>query len=741
MSSDINSTCQFMRAFHASVFLFLAVCHATVLAADPPRRPKIGLVLSGGGARGVAHIGVLKVLEEMRIPVDYVVGTSMGSIVAGAYAMGNRPDELEKRIAAVEWNNVLTDSPPRLDRSTYAKATERKNIVSGEIGFSDAEMRLPRGLNYGQQIEFFFNTLAAKTGDVTHFDELDIPFRAIATDIENGKMVVLERGGIARAMRASMSVPGVFAPVEIDDRALLDGGLVRNLPVDVVRAMGADIVIAVNLGTPLLKRDKIVSAFGVGQQMLNILTEQNVEASLRELTPKDVLILPQLGDFSAADFENSARTIDMGEAAARVVADRLAPLALSDADFKAHLAARAARHPAVVKVNSVRIDTKQLKHVSEGYIHRKFSIKAGQAFSTAELHANMNSLYSTGDFENVTHRFEYGPEGRTLVIEPVEKEWGPNYLQAGVRLSTDLAGESDFTILLAHRGKWLTRSGLEWRNTVSLGQVNSFTSQLYQPLGGESRWYVAPSVRFSQNKDNLIINDKAVATYSAKQASIGIDLVNHVDDDSTFKVGLERGTERSDPSIGVSQLSTEKSQIGVIKLEYVQDRLDDWVFPSTGNYSFVNARIAPTSVGATVEYKRLEMGHEMAWNRGPHRFSVAGRAGHLWGDDLPLMELFSLGGFLNLSGYQARQFLGGDYLFGRGVYTRKMTLLGMRAVYLGGSVELGKMTRRLNGDQMERAQFAGSMFGAVNTALGPFTVAVGVGERGNQTFYLFFGKP
>ncbi|NHZ82159.1 BamA/TamA family outer membrane protein [Massilia sp. CCM 8695] len=730
-----------MRALHASFLLFLAVFHATVLADDTPQRPKIGLVLSGGGARGVAHIGVLKVLEDMRIPVDYVVGTSMGSIVAGAYAMGNRPGELEKRIAAVEWDKVLTDSPPRGERSTYAKATERKNIVSGEIGFSDAEMRLPRGLNYGQQIEFFFNTLAAKTGDVTHFDELDIPFRAIATDIETGKMVVLERGGIARAMRASMSVPGVFAPVDIDNRALLDGGLVRNLPVDVVRAMGADIVIAVNLGTPLLKRDKIVSAFGVGQQMLNILTEQNVEASLRELTPRDVLILPQLGDFSAADFENSAKTIDMGAAAARVAAERLAPLALSEADFKAHLAARAARHPAAVKVNSVRIDTKQLKNVSANFINRKFSIKPGQAFSTAELHANMNSLYSTGDFENVTHRFENGPDGRTLVIEPVEKEWGPNYLQAGVRLSTDLAGESDFTILLAHRGKWLTRSGLEWRNTVSLGQFNSFTSQLYQPLGGASRWYVAPTVRFSQNKDNLIINDKAVATYSAKQASIGVDLVNHVDDDSTFKVGLERGTERADPSIGVAQLATAKSQIGVIKFEYVQDRLDDWVFPSTGNYSFVNARIAPTSVGATVEYKRLEAGHEMAWNRGSHRFSVAGRAGHLWGDELPLMELFSLGGFLNLSGYQARQLLGGDYLFGRGVYTLKTTLLGTRNVYLGGSVELGKMTRRLNGDQMERAQFAGSVFGAVNTALGPFTVAVGVGERGNQTFYLFFGKP
>lgn len=428
-----------MRIAPLACLLVLFLSSWQAHAAEPAPRPKIGLVLSGGGARGVAHIGVLKVLEEMRIPVDYVVGTSMGSIVAGAYAMGNRPQDLAQRIGSVEWDKVLNDNPPRVERSTYAKATERGNIVSGEVGFRDAEMRLPRGLNYGQQIEFFFNTLAARTGEVAHFDELDIPFRAIATDIETGKMVVLDRGGIARAMRASMSVPGIFAPVEIDNRALLDGGLVRNLPVDVVRAMGADIVIAVNLGTPLLKRDQITSAFGVGQQMLNILTEQNVEASLRQLTPRDVLIRPQLGDFSAADFDNATRTISIGEAATRDVATQLTTLSLSEEAFRAHLAARAARHPDAVKVKAVRIDASQLKNVSRQFVERKLSIKPGDVLSNTELHANLNGLYSTGDFQNVTHRFEDGPAGRTLVIEPVEKEWGPNYLQAGVRLSTDLA--------------------------------------------------------------------------------------------------------------------------------------------------------------------------------------------------------------------------------------------------------------------------------------------------------------
>ncbi|UUZ53624.1 patatin-like phospholipase family protein [Massilia sp. H-1] len=322
---------------------------AAAAAVPVARLPRPGPTQSRAGvvrrrARGVAHIGVLKVLEEMHIPVDYVVGTSMGSIVVSAYAMGNDPKDLAARLEKVKWNEVLDDNPPRLARTTYTKANERNSISSRELGFRDAELQVPRGLNYGQQIEFFFNTLAARTGDIDHFDQLDIPYRAVATDIETGKMVVLERGAIARAMRASMSVPGVFAPVDIDGHALLDGGLVRNLPVDVARSMGADVIIAVNLGTALLKRDQITSVFGVGQQMLNILTEQNVEASLRQLTPTDVLITPALGEYSAADFDNAASTIVIGEAATRAVAPQLATLALDDDAWKEHMAARKGRH-------------------------------------------------------------------------------------------------------------------------------------------------------------------------------------------------------------------------------------------------------------------------------------------------------------------------------------------------------------------------------------------------------------
>ncbi len=710
------------------------------LAAPAFARPKIGLVLSGGGARGVAHVGVLKVLEELRIPVDYIVGTSMGSIVAGAYAMGNDPRALETRLKTVAWDEVLNDRPPRLARSDYTKASERNNIISQELGMRDAKIVLPRGLNYGQQIEFFFNTLAANTGEVGHFDQLDIPFRAVATDIETGKMVVLARGGIARAMRASMSVPGIFAPVEVDGHALLDGGLVRNLPVDVARSMGADIIIAVNLGSTLLKRDKIVSVFGVGQQMLNILTEQNVQASIKELTAQDVLILPPLGDFSAADFENATSTIALGEAATRAAQPQLQRYSLDPAAYKQHLAQRRARHPAPSSVNAVRIDRSRLTHMSERAVVSRISIKPGVPFSTEQLQSDLNALYASGDFQSVNHHFEQDGGGRTLVIEPAEKEWGPNYLRAGVRLSTDLAGESDFTILLSQRSKWLTATGLEWRNEVSLGQVMALRSQLYQPLDASGRWFVAPQLNLSQTRDNLIVDDQPVATYRIRQRSIGVDVGKHIDRATTLRVGLERGVTSADPSVAVADFESQENRIGLLKLDFIRDRLDHWVFPSEGTYAFGAARLSSAGLGADSKYQRAEAGVESVWARQQHRLNLGVRAGRIWGNELPLLELFSLGGFMNMSGYQPRQLVGEGYTYARAIYTRQTEILGLKNVYLGGSLEAGRITRRFNGPQAG-TQLSSALFGAVDTGAGPFTLGVGFGESGNHTFYLFFGKP
>ena len=292
-------------------------------------------MLSGGGARGIAHIGVLKVMEQLRIPVDYIAATSMGAIVGGMYATGMSPAEMEKQITTVSWPTLLSDSPPRRDVGFRTKEEDARFPFAFEIGFRDGQFRTFKGALSGSNLELFLHELTRGVDNIATFDQLPIPFRAIATDMVTGREVVFDRGPIYQAMRASISIPGMFTPAEIDGRILGDGGLVNNLPVDVVRAMGADIVIAVNIGTPLMSREQLSSVLGYTAQTINILTEQNVRAQLVSLRPTDVLISPELGELTFVDFTKAAQFIELGVKAAEGARERLAALSDSPASYVA----------------------------------------------------------------------------------------------------------------------------------------------------------------------------------------------------------------------------------------------------------------------------------------------------------------------------------------------------------------------------------------------------------------------
>src|SRR3954470_19983279 len=296
----------------------LALCACDASLAQ--RVPRIGVVLSGGGARGLAHVGVLKVLEELRVPVHCVTGTSMGAIVGGAYAAGTPPAELEAFVRRADWDEIFRDSPPRTEISTRRKIDEYKTLFAPEYGVTRQGLVLPKGVIAGVSIEAFFRGLTQSAIDVTDFDRLPIPFRAVAADIETGEAVVLSHGSLARAMRASMAVPGALAPVEIDGRLLVDGGIANNLPIDEARKLCGDVIIAVNISTAPLKREEITSAFSVAGQLINFLGKVNVERQLNSLGARDVLVAPELGDISAASFERSADAIRIGEEATRALA-------------------------------------------------------------------------------------------------------------------------------------------------------------------------------------------------------------------------------------------------------------------------------------------------------------------------------------------------------------------------------------------------------------------------------------
>ena len=374
--------------FTAVVFLFLLFIPPCLAQADEEKkepalarvagRPKVGLVLSGGGARGVAHVGVLKVLEQLRVPVDFIAGTSMGSLVGGIYASGMSPDEMEKRIKAIDWEDVFRDNPARQDIPWRQKRDDYEGLYGLELGFRDGKLHLPLGTTAGYKFEFLMTDFVGldEGRAARSFDTLPIPYRAVAMDLENGDMKVFDRGVLVKAMRASMSIPAAFAPVEIGGRLYVDGGMVRNLPVDVARSAGCEIIIAVNLGTPPLRRDQITSPASVGLQAINLMTEQNVKASLGELTEKDILInlIPGLGDFSSSDFVKAMDTVPIGIEAARAVEDRLKALSVSEADYRAWQASRAARKPGEVEIADIQVaDT--MKRVNPEVIENEIKQK------------------------------------------------------------------------------------------------------------------------------------------------------------------------------------------------------------------------------------------------------------------------------------------------------------------------------------------------------------------------------
>jgi len=291
--------------------------------------------------------------------------------------------------------------------------------------------------------------LTLPVSNVTDFDRMHIPFRAVASDIVSGKAVVIGKGDLALAMRASMAVPGAFAPAKIDGRLLVDGGITNNMPINVVRDMGADIVIAVDISTPYLPADRIKNLFNITAQLTSIMTRGNADAQIATLTDRDVLISPDLGDITSGDFKRAGEAVPIGRNAAEAQRDHLVKLSLPQAEYNTHLAARSARPDnAPPIVHFIRIENHS--KVADGMIRDRLHIKEGQPLDRAQLEADIGNIYGLELFQNVRYVVveEKGQTG--VVVSAEERAWGPNYLQFGLALSSDSRGENTFNLGMAY---------------------------------------------------------------------------------------------------------------------------------------------------------------------------------------------------------------------------------------------------------------------------------------------------
>ncbi len=707
------------------------------------RRPRIGLVLSGGGARGAAHIGVLKVLEEMRIPVDFIAGTSMGSIVGGSYASGNTIDNMLYSISTIKSADLATDAPPRQDVLFRRKQDDLENYIGPEVGFRGGKLLLPKGVVTGVGLEAVLRDLAKIKGSVD-FDRLPIPFRACATDIETGKVEVFSKGDLAAVMRASMSVPGAIAPAEIDGRAYVDGGLTRNLPVDVVRQMGADVVIAVNLGTPLMRRDQIDSLLGVTGQMINILTEQNVRESLASLKQGDILILPELGDYSASDFDHMPDTIPIGQAAARKVADQLARYSLPPDQYKEHRRRQMGAEAAAPKVvDEIRVEG--LKRVNPKVIEQSMVTQVGKPLDIKTVDDDMRRIYGRGDFEHVGYHIIEEPGKRILVVDAVEKSWGPDYLRFGLGLSSESGGDSYFNVLASYRKTWVNSLGAEWRNDVQLGQATRLFSEFYQPLSVNRYLFVAPMVEYDQYQRKIFQDRLQIASYNFRSTTAGLDLGSQITTFGELRVGLLYGPATFSLNSGPTNLAPadNNADTGAVRARFRIDQLDSVKFPRSG-YAvtgvFLDSR---TDLGAHDDYTRWEADALSAVSFGDNTLQIALKGGGSIGSHtLPAYAQFSLGGFLQLSGYLTGQFYGDSLTFGRLVYYRKLSKAVLtEGVYAGASLEAGRVGGPLVPGSPTGMLTAGSVFLAADTPLGPIYLGYGIAEEGNRSLYFYLGLP
>lgn len=725
---------------------------ATLLAGPVPalaqdaagaKRPKVGLVLGGGGARGGAHLGVLDVLEELRIPVDCVAGTSMGALVGGAFVAGVAPTDMRETIAKTDWSTLFDDSAGRELLNLRLKRLDDRFFSGLEFGVTDDGLRYREGAVAGEKIKLFFNELVRADLGERNIEDLPLPLTLIATDIGTGARVAMRTGNLTSAMRASMSVPGAMAPVVRDGRKLVDGGLVDNVPIQEVRdRCGAEVVIAVNVGSPLLKPDEVSGIVSVVGQMVNLLTEQNVAQSLALLRPRDIYVRPELGDITAASFTRQLEAAVIGRAAALAQADKLRALSVSPAEY-ATWRAKMRLAPNVVPpvIAEVKIDA--TRYVNTKELRDSIRQREGEPLDTKALTDDLVLAYSRGDLQSLDYSVLPVRERAILRITPVEKSWGPDFLRFGLNLSSTFQSDADYNVRALYRKTWLNSYGAEWLTGLQIGSSQRFGTEFYQPLDYRQRWFVRPSVGLDSRDAALYFDGNRLAEYRLDEARLAIDLGVNLGTYGQAAAGWRERRVKSTLSTGSPVLPNAKVQVGGLGASVAIDKYDFAFFPSRG-YK-VEADYFDALRGADEDrYGRVQGTAGFATSAG--RFIFLGRTegGTATHGRLPIWDLFALGGQGRLSAYAPGQIVGDEYWLATTQLqyrlTQPMPLLGLSLI-AGISLEAGRMRHPITEPKLTGTLQSYGVYLATNTPLGPIYLGYSDTPDRKGRVYFFVGTP
>lgn len=726
------------------VLAWVAFCGVACGPAAAGERAKIGLALSGGGARGAAHVGVLRRVEALGIPVDYIAGTSMGSIVGGLYAMGMSPDEIEGVIEEIDWDGIFDDEAEREDRRLRRKDDDRTFLIKGKAGVIERQRKieLVPALVQGQKLDLALRRYTLPASQIRDFDHLRIPFRAVATDIETGDAVILDGGDLAASMRASMAVPAIFAPVAIGDRLLVDGGLAMNLPVSAVREMGADIVIAVDVGGPRRQRDEIDNVLAMLDQVASLVTFRNTKEEIDALGPRDILIVPPLGrKVLASDFNKMIEAIAIGEEGADAQRTRLADLGLP---AEAYAAYRDAHRPPAYEapvVDYVRLENDS--DLADTVLWSRIRIAPGTRLDPASIERQLGDVYDQDNFQSVRYRLEDRPGETGVVITATEKPWGTSWLQGGLEMSSTTGGDSRFNIGAAYTMAPLNRLNGEWRTLFQIGEEPGLFTEVYQPLDPAERWYGRLGAGYLSENLRVFTQESQKdpeAEYQITRWGGLLEGGRNLGDWGRLGLRYSRYAGDADLRVGAVGFAGFNFDVGELEVVARVDSLDSLGFPRSG---WLGGGYAVTSrdwLGASDDYDLLGLDilHAGTWGRDSLLTGLR-LAGNL-GGEVPLQAYYRLGGLLNLSGFNQAELSGPYAGLARAIYLRDLGT-SLVTTYAGASLELGNTWAERDEIGFDDVRVAGSLFVGADTIIGPVYLGYGYADGGNNAIYLYLGPP
>jgi NTE family protein len=725
-----------------------ALAESTAATGSNAGRPRVGLVLSGGGAKGGAHVGVLKVLEELNVPIDCIAGTSMGALVGAGYASGIPANELQTFVTTIDWKSVVGGLGQRDLQPIEDKRSGITYSNQLELGLRDGKVIMPPGLVKTAGIEDLLRSYVANARMQSSFDRLPIPYRAVATDMVTGEMVVINKGDLATAMRASMSIPGAFAPVVTDEHILSDGGLVRNIPVDVARELCGEVVIVVDLVEPAAKRENLQSATQLVGRSTDVMITANERLQLQTLTERDILISVPMGDIGTSDFERVPETIPLGEAATRAVADRLAALAVPRSEYVAWRERVTSSQAIDARVADVRFDG--LARSNPEYLASRAEVRAGDRVDTQTISADAARMSAVHEMESVEYRLTGDPASPTLEWLPKEKRWGPNYLNFDFGMYASEGGDLAFILYGKHRRSWINALGGEWRNEIQLGYENLLATSLYQPLDAAQRFFVEPRAAAVRTWEDVYIDGERVARYRFSDIGGALDLGVNLGNHAQARAGYLFTRRDANRDTGSPVLPEATGNDGGAMVQFTWDSRDTPFNATRGVAGALEYIVADGSLGGDRDWQRIEAGLGIALPVRKDVVWVTMAGGSALGSDLPADRSFSLGGPSSFPGFELGELRSQEYWTVSGSYLWKLKdILSIRgqALYVGARLQAGQAYDRLDyaNDALifedDELTYGGSLYLTGRTLIGPLTLGIGATSTDTWSLWIAVGRP